>query len=117
MGKTKQQLKWERVLKSNHFAPKQSACIVKLLNDIKQDVLDDTFGQTVYLIIGLMDITLWNVYGWRHKRIRDYNEALGVLLSEVDRKLMTPDDVVDWAEELTGLNLVLQLKEIENDKE
>lgn len=105
--------KVERLLNQNHFTPKQIKQIVKLMNEIKEDVIDETYKQIVYMMIALMDISLVTVRHWKPQTIQSFNKSMAVILSEVDRELMTPEEVVYWAEQCTGIDIEQQLKNLE----
>lgn len=113
----KKQEKIVRTLSRQHFTPKQTKCIINLLNDLKDDVMKETFYQTVYLMIALMDITLFSVRGWKVKTIHSFNDSIKAILHEVDDKRMTSDDVIRWAEEMTGINIAEQLELMEQGEE
>ena len=57
------------------------------------------------LHIALIVRTLWDVYGWREKRIGDFLEGYMALLGEVYDLRQTVDSMVDETSELTGVDI------------
>lgn len=56
-----------------------------------------------YVLIAVVVRTLWTVYGWRHKRIADFLEAILSLLDESRR--FGYEQLIRETKELTGVDV------------
>lgn len=63
-----------------------------------------------YVIIAVVVRTLWTVYGWRHKRIADFLEAILSLLDESRR--FGYDRLIKDTYDLTGVDVKKLVDEI-----
>ncbi len=57
-----------------------------------------------YVLVAVVVRTLWTVYGWRHKRIADFLEAILSLLDESRR--FGYDKLIRETYDLTGVDVV-----------
>lgn len=57
-----------------------------------------------YVLIAVVVRTLWTVYGWRHKRIADFLEAILSLMDEATR--FGYDRLISETKEMTGIDVV-----------
>lgn len=63
-----------------------------------------------YVLIAVVVRTLWTVYGWRHKRIADFLEAILSLLDESRR--FGYDRLIKDTYDLTGVDVKKLVDEI-----
>lgn len=72
----------------------------------------DIVKNTNYVNISVLCLVLWDVYGWRKKRITDFFDAYIALLAEsVDRRMGTKG-FINYCYEKTGINVVELIDEM-----
>lgn len=71
-----------------------------------------TVQLTNYLNLAIMIRTLYQVYGWRKKRISDFLESYIALMQEVADSRSTVPQFVHDTKELTGIDVKKLLNEV-----
>ena len=67
---------------------------------------------TNYLHLAIIVRVLWDVYGWRSKRVADFLEAYLSLMQEVADKRNSVNGIIRDTKDLTGIDVVKLLDDI-----
>lgn len=67
---------------------------------------------TNYLHLAVIVRVLWDVYGWRSKRVADFLEAYLSLMQEVADKRNSVNGIIRDTKDLTGIDVVKLLDDI-----
>ena len=67
---------------------------------------------TNYLHLAVIVRVLWDVYGWRSKRVADFLEAYLSLMQEVADKRNSVNGLIKDTKDLTGVDVVKLLDDI-----
>ena len=65
-----------------------------------------------YLHLAIIVRVLWDVYGWRSKRVADFLEAYLSLMQEVADKRNSVNGIIRDTKDLTGVDVVKLLDDI-----
>lgn len=65
-----------------------------------------------YLHLAVIVRVLWDVYGWRSKRVADFLEAYLSLMQEVADKRNSVNGIIRDTKDLTGIDVVKLLDDI-----
>ena len=71
---------------------------------------------TNYLHLAVIVRVLWDVYGWRSKRVADFLEAYLSLMQEVADKRNSVNGIIRDTKDLTGIDVVKLLDDIMTPK-
>lgn len=71
-----------------------------------QRTVMDIVKTTNYVNMAIMCLNLWDVYGWRQKRINDFFEAYVALLGETADNRMSTWGFINYCHEKTGIDVV-----------
>ena len=58
----------------------------------------------VNVVTAVMLITLHDCYGFGEKRLKTVMESMHALMDEQADKRSTPQDIINWAKEVTGID-------------